>query len=170
MSTDEKSGERAPNGAERAHSHAGVDHSHAHGHRAHSHDFVVPDLPESVEIFDTILRDGSQQEGLSLTVDDKLRVAEQLDHLGVTFIEGGWPGANPKDVEFFERARTELRLGTATLVAFGSTRRAGVEAEDDAVLANLVDAARPSPASWPRRGTATSPRPCARPSTKPWPW
>ncbi len=83
MSTDERSGENAaPNGAERAHSHAGVDHSHAHGHRAHSHDFVVPELPESVEIFDTILRDGSQQEGLSLTVDDKLRVAEQLDHLG----------------------------------------------------------------------------------------
>ena len=143
MSTDERSGENAANGAERAHSHAGIHHSHAHGHRAHSHDFVVPELPESVEIFDTILRDGSQQEGLSLTVDDKLRVAEQLDHLGVTFIEGGWPGANPKDVEFFERAKTELRLGTATLVAFGSTRRAGVEAEDDAVLANLVDAGAP---------------------------
>jgi 2-isopropylmalate synthase len=57
-----------------------------------------------VDIFDTTLRDGSQQEGLSLTVDDKLRVAEQLDHLGVTFIEGGWPGANPKDEEFFARA------------------------------------------------------------------
>ena len=88
-----------------AHSHGGVRHTHAHGHSAHAHDFTVPDLPEAVDIFDTILRDGSQQEGLSLTVDDKLRVAEQLDHLGVTYIEGGWPGANPKDVEFFAARR-----------------------------------------------------------------
>jgi 2-isopropylmalate synthase len=103
----------------------------------------LPDLPEAVDIFDTILRDGSQQEGLSLTVDDKLRVAEQLDHLGVTFIEGGWPGANPKDVEFFARAAKELTLHTATLVAFGSTRRAGVKPEDDDVLANLIAAGAP---------------------------
>jgi 2-isopropylmalate synthase len=93
-----------------------------------------------VDIFDTTLRDGSQQEGLSLTVDDKLRVAEQLDHLGVAYIEGGWPGANPKDEEFFARAPVELRLTTATLVAFGSTRRPGVRAEDDEVLRNLVEA------------------------------
>jgi len=126
-----------------SHSHGGTRHSHAHGHSAHAHDFAVPDLPESVDIFDTILRDGSQQEGLSLTVDDKLRVAEQLDHLGVTFIEGGWPGANPKDVEFFARAKKELTLSTATLVAFGSTRRAGVKPETDAVLANLVEAGAP---------------------------
>jgi 2-isopropylmalate synthase len=125
------------------HSHGAVRHTHAHGHGAHGHDFDLPELPEAVDIFDTILRDGSQQEGLSLTVDDKLRVAEQLDHLGVTFIEGGWPGANPKDVEFFERAKKELNLGTATLVAFGSTRRAGVKPEDDAVLANLIDAGAP---------------------------
>ena len=109
----------------------------------HAHDFSVPDLPEAVDIFDTILRDGSQQEGLSLTVDDKMRVAEQLDHLGVTFIEGGWPGANPKDIEFFARAKKELKLDTATLVAFGSTRRAGVKPEEDAVLANLIDAGAP---------------------------
>jgi 2-isopropylmalate synthase len=126
-----------------SHDHGGVRHAHAHGHSPHAHEYTVPELPESVDIFDTILRDGSQQEGLSLTVDDKLRVAEQLDHLGVTFIEGGWPGANPKDVEFFARAKKELKLGTATLVAFGSTRRAGVKAEDDAVLANLVDAGAP---------------------------
>ncbi len=126
-----------------SHSHGGLRHAHAHGHGTHSHDFAVPELPEAVDIFDTILRDGSQQEGLSLTVDDKLRVAEQLDHLGVTFIEGGWPGANPKDVEFFARARRELTLQTATLVAFGSTRRAGVKPEEDAVLANLVDAGAP---------------------------
>ena len=68
-----------------------------------------PGLPESVEIYDTTLGDGSQLEGISLTVVDKLRIAEQLDYLGVPFIEGGFPGANPKDVEFFERAGRELR-------------------------------------------------------------
>jgi 2-isopropylmalate synthase len=114
-----------------------------HGHTADSHDYRLPDLPSAVDIFDTTLRDGSQQEGLSLTVDDKLRVAEQLDHLGVAYIEGGWPGANPKDDEFFRRAPTDLRLATATLVAFGSTRRAGVRAEDDAVLQKLIDASTP---------------------------
>jgi len=111
-----------------------------HAHSAASHDYRLPDLPEAVDIFDTTLRDGSQQEGLSLTVDDKLRVAEQLDHLGVAYIEGGWPGANPKDDEFFRRAPTDLRLATSTLVAFGSTRRAGVRAEEDTVLAKLVGA------------------------------
>ena len=126
-----------------SHRHGGVRHNHAHGHAPHAHDYALPELPEAVDIFDTILRDGSQQEGLSLTVDDKLRVAEQLDHLGVTFIEGGWPGANPKDVEFFARAKKELTLGTATLVAFGSTRRAGVKPDEDAVLANLVEAGAP---------------------------
>jgi len=125
------------------HNHGGVQHTHAHGHSAHAHDYKMPELPEAVDIFDTILRDGSQQEGLSLTVDDKLRVAEQLDHLGVSYIEGGWPGANPKDVEFFERAKKELNLATATLVAFGSTRRAGVKPEKDTVLANLIEAGAP---------------------------
>src|ERR1700732_1836601 len=105
---------------------------------------VPPVLPEAVDIFDPTLRDGSQQEGLSLTVDDKLRVAEQLDHLGVTFIEGGWPGANPKDAEFFARAPKELHLARATLVAFGSTRRAGVRAEDDETLRHLVEAQTPA--------------------------
>jgi 2-isopropylmalate synthase len=112
----------------------------AHHHSAAAHGYRLPELPDHVDIFDTTLRDGSQQEGLSLTVDDKLRVAEQLDHLGV---EGGWPGANPKDDEFFARARTELHLSTATLVAFGSTRRAGVRAQDDQVLGRLVAAGAP---------------------------
>jgi 2-isopropylmalate synthase len=102
-----------------------------------------PTWPEQVEIYDTTLRDGSQREGLSLTVEDKLRVARQLDELGVRYIEGGWPGANPKDDEFFARAPGELRLDTAELVAFGSTRRAGVQVEDDEVLANLVKADTP---------------------------
>ena len=97
-------------------------------------------LPAAVEIYDTTLRDGAQLEGISLTVDDKLRIAEQLDRLGVHYIEGGWPGANPKDEEFFIRARTELTLEQSTLVAFGSTRRVGGEAAEDATLANLLAA------------------------------
>ena len=97
-------------------------------------------LPAAVEIYDTTLRDGSQQEGISLTVDDKLRVAEQLDHLGVSYVEGGWPGANPKDEEFFARAAKELRLKTATLVAFGSTRHPGGQASSDETLRHLVEA------------------------------
>jgi 2-isopropylmalate synthase len=95
---------------------------------------------QTVEVFDTTLRDGMQVEGVSATVADKLRIAEQLDHLGVHFIEGGWPGANPKDVEFFARAATELRLGTSVLVAFGSTRRPMGKVDDDATLRNLVEA------------------------------
>jgi 2-isopropylmalate synthase len=97
-------------------------------------------LPEQVEIYDTTLRDGSQLEGISLTVDDKLRIAEQLDHLGVHYIEGGWPGANPKDDEFFQRAVTELDLKTSTLVAFGSTRRVHGKVDVDETLQHLVKA------------------------------
>src|SRR4051812_28346437 len=98
-------------------------------------------MPRAVEIFDTTLRDGSQREGVSLTVDDKLRIAEQLDHLGVHYIEGGWPGANPKDIEFFRRAVAgELRLTTSTLVAFGSTRRVKGKVDSDDTLRNLVEA------------------------------
>ncbi|MDO8392238.1 MAG: citramalate synthase [Actinomycetota bacterium] len=93
-----------------------------------------------VEVFDTTLRDGLQVEGVSATVDDKLRIAEQLDHLGVHFIEGGWPGANPKDIEFFARALNELTLTTSTMVAFGSTRRPRGKVDDDATLRNLLDA------------------------------
>ncbi len=100
-------------------------------------------MPAAVEIFDTTLRDGSQKEGLSLTVDDKLKVAAQLDELGVTYIEGGWPGANPKDSEFFLRAPAELALTTSTLVAFGMTRRPHGDAADDPTLANLVKAGTP---------------------------
>jgi 2-isopropylmalate synthase len=94
----------------------------------------------SVEIYDTTLRDGTQQEGISLTARDKLAVARLLDDLGVAYIEGGWPGANPKDDEFFQRAAGELELQHATLVAFGSTRRPRGRAEDDPQLAALLDA------------------------------
>jgi len=95
----------------------------------------------TVDIFDTTLRDGAQFEGISLTVEDKLRVAEQLDWLGVAWIEGGYPQANPKDAEFFRRAAAgELELSTATLVAFGSTRRPAGRVDEDPTLAALVGA------------------------------
>ncbi len=95
-------------------------------------------LPEAVEIYDTTLRDGSQLRGISLSVQDKLRISVQLDELGVHYIEGGWPGSNPKDDEFFQRARTELHLATSTLVSFGSTRRVKGRTDEDLTLANLV--------------------------------
>ena len=100
-----------------------------------------PSWPERVEIYDTTLRDGSQLEGISLTVDDKLRIAEQLDWLGVDFIEAGWPGANPKDDEFFRRAPTRAARSTRrTLVAFGSTRRVKGKVDSDDTLRNLLAA------------------------------
>jgi 2-isopropylmalate synthase len=92
---------------------------------------------DAFHVYDTTLRDGAQQEGLTLTVADKLTIAGHLDALGVGFIEGGWPGANPKDTEFFLRARTELVLKHATLAAFGSTRRAGAVAADDPTVVAL---------------------------------
>jgi len=101
---------------------------------------ATPALPDAVEIFDTTLRDGAQFEGISLTVEDKLRVAEQLDWLGVRWIEGGYPQANPKDEEFFRRAPTDLTLTNAELVAFGSTRRPAGKVDVDPTLAALVGA------------------------------
>jgi len=93
-----------------------------------------------IEIYDTTLRDGSQLEGISLTVEDKLRIAEQLDWLGVHYVEAGWPGANPKDDELFRRAPRELKLETSTLVAFGSTRRVKGKVDSDDTLRHLVEA------------------------------
>jgi 2-isopropylmalate synthase len=97
------------------------------------------DLQGAFHVYDTTLRDGAQQEGLNLSVADKLAIARQLDGLGVGFIEGGWPGANPKDTEFFRIARDELQLEHARLTAFGATRRAGVAAADDPLVAALRD-------------------------------
>lgn len=93
-----------------------------------------------LEIYDTTLRDGSQQEGISLTVNDKMRIARLLDELGVAYIEGGWPGANQKDTEFFARARSELDLRNSVLTAFGSTRRPRGDVASDPQLAALLDA------------------------------
>ena len=95
---------------------------------------------DAFHVYDTTLRDGAQQEGLTLSVQDKLSIASHLDDLGVGFIEGGWPGANPKDTEFFRRAREELDLRNATLAAFGATRRAGVAVGDDPLVQALLDA------------------------------
>ena len=97
------------------------------------------DLQGAFHVYDTTLRDGAQQEGLNLSVADKLSIAKQLDDLGVGYIEGGWPGANPKDTEFFRRAQDELDLKHAKLAAFGATRRAGVRAADDPLVAALRD-------------------------------
>ncbi len=98
----------------------------------------------AVDLYDTTLRDGTQQEGIALTVADKLRVAAAVDSLGVGYIEGGWPGANPKDTEFFRRAAAgDLHLQRAVLTAFGMTRRPRADAANDPVLRALLDAATP---------------------------
>ncbi len=100
---------------------------------------------EGFHLYDTTLRDGSQQEGLTLSVADKLAVARLLDELGVTYIEGGWPGAVPRDTEFFARAAAgELTLARARLAAFGATRRAGTAVEDDPQVAALLDSQAPT--------------------------
>ena len=100
--------------------------------------------PADFHVFDTTLRDGSQQEGLNLSVSDKLAIAALLDELGVTFIEGGWPGANPGDTAFFSAmAGGQLRLTNAQLVAFGFTRRVGMKAADDPLTAAVRESRAP---------------------------
>lgn len=96
----------------------------------------------NVALYDTTLRDGTQGEGISLSVADKLAVCQRLDELGVHYIEGGWPGSNPRDAEFFERAKS-MTLNNAALTAFGSTRRANINAAEDTNLAALLEAETP---------------------------
>jgi 2-isopropylmalate synthase len=91
----------------------------------------------SVELYDTTLRDGAQSEGISFSVVDKLHIARKLDELGIHYIEGGWPGSNPKDAEFYKRVH-ELKLKNARIAVFGSTRRVGLKAEEDNFLVMLV--------------------------------
>lgn len=88
---------------------------------------------EKIVVYDTTLRDGTQGEGISLSVQDKINIAKKLDSLGVDFIEGGWPGSNPKDMDFFKEVQG-VSFGHASITAFGSTRRAGIEAKDDVNL------------------------------------
>jgi 2-isopropylmalate synthase len=99
-------------------------------------------MKPQVEIYDTTLRDGSQGEGINFSVADKLRIADRLDQFGVHYIEGGWPGSNPKDIEFFEQARRR-KFRHARLAAFGSTRRKGVAVEMDEQVRLLLDAGTP---------------------------
>ena len=103
-------------------------------------------MKPEVEIYDTTLRDGSQGEGINFSVMDKLRIAEKLDAFGVHYIEGGWPGSNPKDIEFFAEARRR-KFKHARLAAFGSTRRKGVAGRER----------RPGPAAARGRTRRSSP-------------
>jgi len=91
-----------------------------------------------VKLYDTTLRDGSQREGISFSVTDKLKIVKELDKLGIHYIEGGWPGSNPKDMEFFELVKN-LKLKNSKIVAFGSTRRKGIHAKDDPNLKSIVE-------------------------------
>ncbi|MEZ4619688.1 MAG: citramalate synthase [Caldilineaceae bacterium] len=96
-----------------------------------------------IVLYDTTLRDGTQGEGVSLSCDDKLRIATRLDEFGMDYIEGGWPGSNPKDMEFFERAQHELALTHAKITAFGSTCRAEIDPADDPQIQLLIQANTP---------------------------
>src|SRR3990170_5488111 len=120
----------------------GSGQSLSHVHRLGYTSFA---MASPIELYDTTLRDGTQMEGISLSVEDKLKIPRKLDELGVHYIEGGWPGSNPKDAEFFARASAPggLVLRNARLAAFGSTRRAGSSAESDLNLRALVDAGTP---------------------------
>jgi 2-isopropylmalate synthase len=104
---------------------------------------ATSELDDSFHVFDTTLRDGAQREGINLTVADKLAIARHLDDFGVGFIEGGWPGANPRDTEFFARAQAEIDFRHAQLVAFGATRRAGTTAAEDPQVRALVASGAP---------------------------
>ncbi len=107
--------------------------------------------PTRIALYDTTLRDGTQGAGVTLSADDKLRIAERLDEFGMDYIEGGWPGSNPKDMEFFDRARSRA-WRHARITAFGSTRRAGIPADRDENLQMLLAAQTPTAAvfgkSW----------------------
>ena len=105
-----------------------------------------------IRIYDTTLRDGTQGEGVTFSMEDKVRLAQRLDALGVHYIEGGWPGSNPKDMRFFRRI-LDVPLKHARVAAFGATRRAGISAEADPSLQALVEARTPVATifgkSWP---------------------
>ena len=97
---------------------------------------------KTIALYDTTLRDGCQAEDIAFTVEDKLRICERLDAFGARYIEGGWPGSNPRDEDFFNAAKG-LKLKQARLAAFGSTRRVGVRASEDANLRKLLQANTP---------------------------
>ena len=92
-----------------------------------------------IKIYDTTLRDGTQGEGVAFSMEDKVRIAQRLDALGVHYIEGGWPGSNPKDLRFFKRVQDAV-FKSAKITAFGSTRRPGVKPQEDSNIQALVEA------------------------------
>src|SRR3972149_8755005 len=92
-----------------------------------------------VKLYDTTLRDGSQAEDISFSLEDKVRIAQKLDELGIHYIEGGWPGSNPKDLQFFQEIKT-IPLTQAKVVAFGSTCRAGTSPQKDPNIKALIEA------------------------------
>lgn len=100
-------------------------------------------MNNKIHIFDTLLRDGTQSAQVSFSLEDKLRIVQELDALGINYIEGGWPGSNPKDQLFFEKAK-KLNFKHAKLVAFGSTRRAKFSAKKDPNLNALLGAETPA--------------------------
>ncbi len=99
-------------------------------------------MPRLIKVYDTTLRDGTQGEGVSFSMEDKIRIAQRLDALGVHYIEGGWPGSNPKDLRFFKRVQDAV-FKVAKVAAFGATRRPGVRPEEDGNLQALVEAGPP---------------------------
>jgi 2-isopropylmalate synthase len=107
---------------------------------------------QPILIYDTTLRDGTQGENITFTAEEKLKIAKRLDEMGIHYIEGGWPGSNPRDMRFFELVRGET-FSTARITAFGSTRKPGIDAADDPNLRAILDSEAPAAAifgkSWP---------------------
>src|SRR5262249_25244422 len=99
-------------------------------------------MSREIKIYDTTLRDGTQGEGVAFSMEDKVRIAQRLDALGVHYIEGGWPGSNPKDLRFFKRVQDAV-FKTARISAFGATRRPGVRPQEDTNIQALVEAGPP---------------------------
>ena len=121
-----------------------------------------------LKIYDTTLRDGTQGEGIAFSVTDKLLITERLDQFGVDYIEGGFPGSNPRDITFFAEVG-KLKLRHARVAAFGSTRRAGVAAEHDAQLKVLLEAGTPVVTIVGKTWLLHVRRSCARRRRKTWP-
>ena len=96
---------------------------------------------DKIFIFDTTLRDGAQTQGVDFSIDDKIKIAHALDSLGVDYIEGGWPGANPTDTEFFQK---KIKLNKSIMTAFGMTKKAGRSAENDPGLSSILNSNTPS--------------------------
>src|SRR2546425_10812419 len=99
-------------------------------------------MSREIKVYDTTLRDGTQGEGVSFSMEDKVRIAQRLDALGIHYIEGGWPGSNPKDLRFFKRVQDAV-FKSAKITAFGSTRRPGAKPEEDSNIRALVEAGPP---------------------------